>query len=98
MAQLPWGLSLSQMQTKWASILNPLLGNPSAQSIILPNVMLASGLNVVNHKLDKPLTGWRIIRINASATIYDSQDQNKMPDLTLLLNSSAPCMVSLEVF
>jgi hypothetical protein len=96
--QLPYGLELSQMQTKWRSILNPLIGNPSLQSVILSNIPLVSGSNPVNHTLGRKLTGWRIIRINAAATIYDTQDQNTMPDLTLLLTSSAPCVVSLEVF
>lgn len=42
--------------------------------------------------------GWRIVRINGSATIYDQQSQNTTPDLTLILNSSASVIVSLEVF
>ena len=96
--QLPYGLGLSQMQTKWRSILNPLLGNPSLQSLIIPDISLVMGSNTINHTLGRKLTGWRIIRINAVSNIYDTQDQNTMPDLTLLLISSAPCVVSLEVF
>jgi hypothetical protein len=96
--QLPWGLSLSQMQTKWASIINPFLANKSLQSNILSGVRLVAGLNVVNTGLGRALIGWRIIRIDAASTIYDEQSQNTTPSLTLLLNSSAPCVVSLEVF
>jgi len=89
---------ISQMQTKWASIINPLLSNPSLQSSILSNVSLASGSNTINHLLGKPLTGWRIVRIRASATIYDTQDSNPRPELTLLLTSNNPVVVDIEVF
>ncbi len=100
--QLPYLQSgvgpLNQLQTLWRSVLNPFLSNQSLQSNILPNVSLVSGLNTINTGLGRALTGWRIIRINAAATIYDQQSQNTTPALTLLLNSSAPCVVSLEVF
>ena len=96
--QLPRGLTLSLMQTKWAGILNPLLGNPSLQSSILTGIALVSGSNVINHQLGRKLVGWRIIRIRASATIYDLQDTNTMPELTLLLHASADVTIDLEVF
>lgn len=96
--ELPKGLTLPLMQTKWASILNPVIANPSANSLILPNISLISGSNVVNHSLGRKLTGWRLVRVRAAVTIYDTQDSNPMPSLTLLLTSNAPVMVDLEVF
>lgn len=96
--KLPQGLTLSLMQTRWAAILNPLLGNPSLNSVILGNVSLNNGTTVVNHLLGRKLTGWRIIRINAAATIYDQQASNQMPESTLVLVSNAVATVSLEVF
>jgi hypothetical protein len=96
--QLPKGLSLPLMQTKWAAILDALLGNPSLNSLILQNVSLSSGANTINHTLGRTLTGWRIIRLRASATMYDQQDSNPHPDLTLVLVSSASAVVDLEVF
>lgn len=96
--QLPKGLTLEMMQTKWASILDPLLGRQSLNLVILENVSLSTGANVVNHTLGRKLTGWRIVRIRALATIYDTQDSNSMPELTLLLTSSASVVVDLEVF
>ncbi len=96
--QLPKGLSLSLMQTKWAAILNPFLSNPSLASVILPNVSLINGNNTINHMLGRALTGWRVIRISGSSSLYDEQDSNPQPDLTLLLHSSAAVVVTLEVF
>ena len=96
--QLPYGLDLSQMQTKWKAILDPFLGKPSLQSSILQSISLASGSNTINHGLGRTLRGWRIIRLRASATIYDTQDSNPNPQLTLLLTASAPVVADVEVF
>jgi hypothetical protein len=98
MGQLPHGLPTSQQDTKWSSILNPLLANPSLQSVILQNVSLQMGLNTINHGLGRKLLGWRVVRLRATATIFDVQDTNSTPALTLILNSSAPVVVNLEVF
>lgn len=96
---LPLRLPLEQMQLRWASLLQPLLDSVTATPIIIPNVKLTTGSNTVNHLLGKPLTGWTIVRFQGSwAQVYDAQDTNKMPDKTLLLNSSADVTVTLEVF
>lgn len=96
--QLPFGLNFSEVQTKWRGILNPFISNPSLQSVILPKISLLEGSNTVNHTLGRNLTGWRIIRQRGSATIYDTQDVNSSPNLTLLLNASANVVVDLECF
>jgi hypothetical protein len=89
---------LSLMQNRWASILNPLLSNPSLNSSILKNVSLSTGSNIIPHRLGRVLQGWRIVRQRASASIYDNQDNNQMPQFNLTLVSSAPVTVDLEVF
>lgn len=86
------------MQNAWAQRLNPLIRNPSLQSLILPQVALISGVNTINHRLGKKLTGWRIVRLRATAEIYDQQDDNQMPDLTLVLVSNAAVTVDIECF
>jgi hypothetical protein len=96
--KLPLRLSWDAAQDRWASIIGPLLDNPSLNSIILKNVSLATGSNVVNHKLGRNLQGWKPTRIRSAATIYDQQDTNQTPNLTLILVSSAPVVVDLEVF
>lgn len=89
---------LSQMQSAWAALLNPLLARPQNMSTILADVDLDTGDNSVPHTLNRELIGWSIIRINAGVEIYDKQSTNDNPDSTLILNASAPCTVSLEVF
>lgn len=90
--------NLQMLQTRWASELNPVLSNPSLQCRIIKNVSLATGATIINHLLGRNLTGWRIIRQRAAASIYDIQDSNQTPDLTLILVSSAPVIVDLEAF
>lgn len=90
--------ALSLLSTKWKSIIDPMLSSPSNQANILDGVILSVGSNVINHLLGQKLIGWRIIGINAAATIYDSQASNQTPDKTLVLVSNAVCTLSLEVF
>lgn len=90
--------SMSLMQNTWATILQPFLNNPSLKSIILPQVQLAVGSNTINHRLQRKIQGWRIIRLRGQASIYDTQDGNTSPTLTLLLTSDAAVSVDLECF
>lgn len=95
---LPKKLDWSIAQDRWASQLNPLLANPANNSIILPDVLLANGTTIVNHRLGRKLQGWKIVRQRGAASIYDQQDSNQTPDLTLVLVSNAAISVNLEVF
>lgn len=97
--KLPQQLTLAQLMPKWASIINPFISNPVNNALILKNISLITGSNVVNHKLGRDLQGWSVIRYhNSYAQIYDTQDFNQIPNLTLNLNSSANVLVDLQVF
>lgn len=87
--------AVNLMQTKWASILNPLLAQPLSASSILSNVALVTGDNTINHLLGRTLQGWIVSDITAASTVYRSQPLNAT---TLTLNASAPTTVSLLVF
>ena len=89
---------LSQLQTTWASQLNPVLQLPLTQGIILSDVKLVAGANVINHLLGRKLQGWVPVRVRSSATFFDTQDANTSPQLTLQLTASANCVVDLLVF
>jgi hypothetical protein len=89
---------LSQMQTQWSKQINPALASPIYQGQQLEGIALVSGANVVNHGLGRVLQGWWVVRQRSSASIYDTQDSNQMPQLTLTLNSSAPVSVDLWVY
>lgn len=92
--KLDWSLA----NPKWAATLNPLLANPLSNGSILPNVVLKTGANVINHGLQQKLQGYFVILNNANVTFYDSQSTNQKPELYLILNASGPATVSLYVF
>lgn len=95
---LPQRLTLTQTQSQWASQLDPIIANPTTNPGILKSISLATGSNAVNHLLGRNLQGWKIIRQRAAASIYDTQDSNPTPQLTLVLVSTAPVVIDLEVF
>jgi hypothetical protein len=96
--KLPQGITLDDMQNKWATAIEPTLNAVTSKPILLKSVSLKSGSNSVNHTLGKQLVGWFIVRQRAAASIYDNQDSNQHQTLTLILVSSASAVVDLLVF
>jgi hypothetical protein len=90
--------TFQMMQNQWAAQINPILANPSNNSLILKDISLVTGSNTINHKLGRKLQGWKIVRQRAAASLYDTQDSNQLADRTLVLVSSANVVVDLEVF
>jgi hypothetical protein len=79
--------------------LNPVFDNPLLSGQQLKNIALVTGINVVNHKLGRKLQGWFITRPRAvAATFFDTQDTNKLPALTLEINSSVDIIVDIYVY
>lgn len=67
--------------------------------LLLKNVDLLTGsVNIINHKLERKPNGWFIVRKRGTADVWDEQDGNNKPELTLLLNSSANVNVDLWIF
>lgn len=87
--------ALSLLQTSWKAQLDPVLANVTNRMSVIKDVKLASGVNVINHKLGRVQQGWVISDITGIASIYRSAPLN---DLTLTLTSSAPVTISLIVF
>lgn len=90
--------ALSLLQTTWSSQLNPLLALPLSSSLVLKKVSLTSGKNTINHTLGRELQGWFIVRQRGSASIYDTQDVNKLSDKTLVLMASSGVSVDILCF
>lgn len=95
---LPQRLPLAQMQVTWATALNPIIANPILQGNILKNISLVAGTNVINHKLSRNLQGWNPTRIRSAVALYDQQDTNPTPQLTLILIADADAIIDLLVF
>ncbi len=88
---LSWDLANSL----WASTLNPFIQNPVNNILVINNVSLITGVNIINHRLGAMQNGWMILDIQGSATIYRSAPFNSN---TLQLTSSAAVTINLGVF
>jgi hypothetical protein len=97
MANLPLKLDIQEMQTRWASILNPIIANPILNGIELDNVQLTTGTNVINHRLSRQMQGWFVTDINAAITYY-RPDTSPFNKTTLTLVASGPARVNLWVY
>lgn len=86
------------LQTSWAKEINPVLGNPISSGSVLTHLVLASGDNVINHKLGRKLQGWIVVGNTAAVSFYDKQAANSMPQKTLVLNASGAVTINLYVF
>jgi hypothetical protein len=96
--QLPLMQPASPQDTRWKSILDPLLAGPLAGALLLPNVPVVTGTNVINHGLGQPLRGYIVVQNSANVTFFDNQRTNATPQLTLLLQASGASTISLLVF
>lgn len=83
------------MQSRWSTLINPILNQPLNAGNILTGIDLISGVTVVNHLLGRQMQGWFIVDQDAVASIYRSAAMN---DLTLTLTSSAAVTVNIFVF
>lgn len=91
--------ALGRLQTRWKASLDPLVDLPLLQGVLLKNVSLQSGANVVDHRLGRAPQGYLVTRVQGAATsLYDTQAANPRPQLTLNLVSSAAATVDLWVF
>lgn len=93
-SNLPWELANS----KWSASLNPVLANPLMAGRMINSVSLTTGVNTINHGLQRKLRGYFVVLKSADVTLYDSQMTNQQADLTLILNASGAATVSLYVF
>ncbi len=87
--------NLMLMQNSWSSTLNPVVNNPANQGLLLPNIAIKSGTNVINHRLGRTMQGWYLVDVDQAANLYRSAPLNA---LTLTLTSNADCTIALEVF
>jgi len=89
---------INQLQNNIANSFSPLTSKTQNDNNVLSNVALTVGTNTINHGLGTNLQGYYIVRQRAKASIYDTQDSNKSPNLTLLLVSDTAVSVDLIVF
>lgn len=90
--KLPWDLA----NTRWASIINPVLAIPFLSGNQLNTIMLVANTpKAINHLLQRMQQGWIITDNTANCAVWRTQPLN---DLTLTLESNANTTISLWVF
>jgi|ERR1700677_2378928 len=90
--------SLQLIQQNLVRCLTPVFNTPTMGGNLLTGQALASGTNTINHGLGRKLNGWIIVRQRAQASIWDAQDSNKSPNLTLVLFVDNPVNCDIYVF
>jgi hypothetical protein len=86
---------LMLLQTRWSSLINPVLDNPIVKGRIVREVALGVTSVEVNHRLGRTPQGWLIIDSNANETVWRTSPLNQT---TLELTASGPVTVSLYIF
>lgn len=89
---------LNLFQTQLGKTMTPILETPLNYGVLLKDIVLSTGQNVVPTRLERVLQGWMIVRQRAQAQVWDTQDLNTTPNKTLLLNASTAVTVDLWVF
>jgi hypothetical protein len=83
------------VEASLTSVLDKLVVNGQ----LLEGIALAVGDNIIEHKLDRDLRGWFIVRASAGVQVYDKQDEdNLLTQRFLKLTSDATATVSIWVF
>lgn len=93
--QLPLISDPKVAQTKWKSILDPLLAQPISSSQILTGIVVVNGTNVINHRLGRLMQGWIVTDVQSSVILYRSAPFN---DTTFTLSSNGSSIINLLVF
>jgi len=90
--------TVSKFQENVSSVFEEIGNKAILNGNLLKNIALTTGANEVSHKLGRDLQGYIIVRKRANSIIWDSQDSNKLKNLTLILNCSADVVVDIWCF
>lgn len=91
--------SVERFQDNVDAALNLLPSIEIIQGRLVQSLALKAGqTNVIDHKLGRAPLGWFVTRQKSNAVIWDTQDDNRTPTLSLYLNSSADVSVDIWVF
>ena len=86
------GLSLAEI----TEVLADLYDQPILNGHLIEDIEITSGTPyTLNHGLDSVIQGYIVVKRNANATVWDSDDATRQ---TITLNSSANVTVDLWVF
>lgn len=85
---------LNKIQDNISYALDPIIGSPIINGVLLKNVVLKAGLNIVDHKLGRVPQGWIVVSPQANESMWSSGQTGS----SLLINASGPITSSFWVF
>lgn len=88
----------NQVQSNTEQALAPLVRNPLNNGVLLRDVVLAVGNNIIEHKMLRKPLGYIITSQSGVSNFYDNLSLDVETKLNFNLNSSAAVTVSLWVF
>lgn len=89
----------NKVQDNIQNALTPVLNKQILDGLQLTGIRLVAGqVNSIEHKLGRALIGYIITRKSANSNIWDSQDANRLSNLTLALLCSVDCTVDIWVY
>lgn len=89
---------INQLQGNIENSIGSLVSLTQNDSAILQKVSLVAGqVNIVNHTLNRPLIKWCPVRVRGECKLWDTQDSNPSPHLTVWLWTDTDVVVDLEV-
>lgn len=90
---------LNRIQDAIGEVLNLIVKKPLVDGELVKEVDLLSGSdNYVNHRLNRPITGWVIVRKDSNANIYESATANALPSKHIILVTTANSTVDIWFF
>ena len=92
--------NINDVQNNIAQCLNQITNKDQLDSVIIKNIVLFPGVvNNVSHNLSRTLQGWYVVRTHGSYNqVWDNQDANPSPNLTVWLLTPIQVTVDLLCF
>lgn len=88
---------LMRVQDNVNSALIPIQNSQIIDGQVLKSISLKTGQpNIINHRLNRDIVGYIVIRKNADANVWDASSLT--PSLTILFYTDLDCQVDLYVF
>ncbi len=91
-------VELNRVQDRVGLPLDRLTGIGLLDGVLVEDVEMASGLNILQHGLGREVRGYLLVRSDADVRVYDDATASPQPALYHRLQATAAATVSLWVF
>jgi len=90
--------SLRQVQDSIDLVFGQIIRRKILDGVLIENVSLVSGTNIVSHTLGRPINGFLVVRRNANEEVWNSTTDRINESLAVALDASGTVTVSLWFF